>query len=46
MNLLSKDKFINLCFSLFNRNDASATFSPLDLSQLLSTAKNQDLVSS
>lgn len=45
MNMLSKEKFIALCFSLFDRSDAKSAFSPLDLSQLLSTAKNQDLVS-
>lgn len=40
MNLLSKEKFISLCFKLFEREDVKTAFSPLDLSQVASTAKN------
>jgi hypothetical protein len=45
MNMLSKDKFIDLCFKLFERKDAKNQLSALDLSQILSTAKHQDLIS-
>lgn len=45
MNLVAQDKFIQFCFQLFEKKDALERMTILDISQLLSTAKHQDISS-
>ena len=45
MNLLALEKFIQLVFQLFDKHDALERMSILDLSQILSAAKHQEIQS-
>lgn len=40
MNLLSIEKFIGICYKIY---EAPAPLQPIDLSQIVSTAKNQNV---
>ena len=44
MNLLSKEKFIEMCFKMYHNVDVNP-ITPIDLSQILSTAKSQRTIS-